>query len=77
MDAGFNRSIQQTETAVEKRFHEDIAKGFELPKQEITTTTAPPAAPAAAFPQGAVPVVPTNPLPDTPPPTDTTDSEVE
>jgi len=62
---------------VEKRFHEDIAKGFELPKQEITTTTAPPAAPAAAFPQGAVPVVPTNPLPDTPPPTDTTDSEVE
>jgi hypothetical protein len=41
---------------VQKQFHKQIAEGFELPKQEVTTTTAPPQPPTAAFPVAPQPV---------------------
>jgi hypothetical protein len=41
---------------VRKQFQKQIAEGFEIPKQEVTTTTAPAQAPAAAFPITKEPV---------------------
>jgi hypothetical protein len=41
---------------VRSRFQKQIAEGFEIPKQEVTTTTAPAQAPAAAFPITQTPV---------------------
>jgi hypothetical protein len=50
---------------VRARFQKQVAEGFEIPKQEVTTTTAPAQAPAAAFPITPQPVTTVPDQPDT------------